>query len=252
MLFTKGCVHTEEDCLMLIAMAKANMLPVVKKRNLVSIASIGRYRIYIYNEEEALIKRWTDKKQWSPSRVSGCFLTYREMNGSLCKKTFSKVTDYGKYHIVIYTLFNEELLRECCVQTDNYVQSLRELTLNDPNILAYLSSNIDEPKYRQQRRKKQHRTTTYRDMLSQLSTEGQLTQFCFPDQNITESAQLRRIFNFDEPYLQLRVRNEIEEVEDPEQQAQNFDHINTELMLFERSIPLNDAVVNFKKNSSTR
>ncbi|CAP72744.1 uncharacterized protein PODANS_2_1730, partial [Podospora anserina S mat+] len=37
--------------------------------------------VYVWDEREAGMRRWTDGKSWSASRVSGSFLTYREMEG---------------------------------------------------------------------------------------------------------------------------------------------------------------------------
>ncbi|CAJ0641254.1 6655_t:CDS:2, partial [Entrophospora sp. SA101] len=34
---------------------------------------------YVYDEFESRIKRWTDGKQWSPSRIQGDFLVYHEL-----------------------------------------------------------------------------------------------------------------------------------------------------------------------------
>lgn len=35
--------------------------------------------IFVWDESEASMRRWTDGRCWSASRVSGCFLTYREL-----------------------------------------------------------------------------------------------------------------------------------------------------------------------------
>ncbi len=36
--------------------------------------------VFVWDEKEAGMRRWTDGRLWSASRVSGCFLTYRELN----------------------------------------------------------------------------------------------------------------------------------------------------------------------------
>ena len=46
--------------------------------------------IFVWDEKEAGMRRWTDGKCWSASRVSGCFLTYRELEAR--KKPSSSVT----------------------------------------------------------------------------------------------------------------------------------------------------------------
>lgn len=35
--------------------------------------------VFVWEEREAAMRRWTDGRCWSASRVSGCFLTYREL-----------------------------------------------------------------------------------------------------------------------------------------------------------------------------
>nr|UOP57163.1 cAMP-independent regulatory protein pac2-like protein [Thecaphora frezii] len=46
--------------------------------------------IFVWDEKEAGMRRWTDGKCWSASRVSGCFLTYRELEAR--KKPSSSIT----------------------------------------------------------------------------------------------------------------------------------------------------------------
>ncbi|OZJ01749.1 hypothetical protein BZG36_05242, partial [Bifiguratus adelaidae] len=43
-------------------------------------ASIRSGSVYAWDEREAGMRRWTDGRNWSPSRVSGAFLTYRELD----------------------------------------------------------------------------------------------------------------------------------------------------------------------------
>lgn len=43
--------------------------------------SIRSGSVFVWDEREAGMRRWTDGKSWSASRVSGSFLTYREMEG---------------------------------------------------------------------------------------------------------------------------------------------------------------------------
>ncbi|CAG8708267.1 18494_t:CDS:2, partial [Racocetra persica] len=39
--------------------------------------------VFVYDENEAGIKRWTDGKLWSPSRIYGDFLLYQELESRL-------------------------------------------------------------------------------------------------------------------------------------------------------------------------
>lgn len=47
--------------------------------------------IFVWDEREAGMRRWTDGRCWSASRVSGCFLTYRELE--MRKKTKDNAKD---------------------------------------------------------------------------------------------------------------------------------------------------------------
>ena len=79
--------------------------------------------IFVWDEKEAGMRRWTDGKCWSASRVSGCFLTYRELEArkkpsssitggptsnlykaeGLIKQSFSMTTTSGrKLHVISY------------------------------------------------------------------------------------------------------------------------------------------------------
>ncbi len=90
--------------------------------------------VFVWDEKEAGMKRWTDGRVWSASRVSGCFLTYRELearkkvgsSGSamvdgpatnqykpdgLIKQSFSITTSSGrKLHVISY--FTKRDIRE--------------------------------------------------------------------------------------------------------------------------------------------
>ncbi|KAK4054443.1 Gluconate transport-inducing protein [Microbotryomycetes sp. JL201] len=64
--------------------------------------------VFVWEEEEAGIRRWTDHIKWSPSRVSGPFLTYTEVpprgEDSLVKQSFSSIDSQGtKMHLIAYT-----------------------------------------------------------------------------------------------------------------------------------------------------
>jgi len=79
--------------------------------------------IFVWDEKEPGMRRWTDGKCWSASRVSGCFLTYRELEArkkpsssitggptsnlykaeGLIKQSFSMTTTSGrKLHVISY------------------------------------------------------------------------------------------------------------------------------------------------------
>ncbi|KAF9110535.1 hypothetical protein BGX27_006218 [Mortierella sp. AM989] len=79
--------------------------------------SVRSGSVYCFDEREAGMRRWTDGKGWSPSRVTGSFLTYRELDDSqgnhtgknvyrdkgLLKQSFSITTsDNQKLHLISY------------------------------------------------------------------------------------------------------------------------------------------------------
>jgi len=77
-----GYVRSPADAIKLFEACRQGMLPRVQRRlsererNLIRSGSI-----FVWDEREAGMRRWTDGKSWSASRVSGSFLTYREMEG---------------------------------------------------------------------------------------------------------------------------------------------------------------------------
>lgn len=78
--------------------------------------SIQPGSIFIYSEKEAGILRWTDRKEWTPSRVHGIFLYYRELNGDFLKKTYTVSIEGSRWHIVSYTKTEWEATGGCCAQ----------------------------------------------------------------------------------------------------------------------------------------
>lgn len=110
-----GCVHTEADCRRVIEWVKKGAAVGVKKRlNQREKSLIRPGSIFVYSEQESGIRRWTDKKEWSPSRVQGCFLVYRELQGQLLKKTYASVQGEGTYHVVAYSVVSWDGQGQCC------------------------------------------------------------------------------------------------------------------------------------------
>jgi Gti1/Pac2 family len=110
-----SCIHSEQECKILIDMAKAGRIGRVRRRlNENEKNKIRPGSVFIYNERESGIKRWTDKREWTPSRVQGIFLVYRDLNGPLFKKTYSSILPDSKYHIVSYSSIDWESNGKCC------------------------------------------------------------------------------------------------------------------------------------------
>ena len=77
-----GHVRTPADAILLFEACRLAVLPRVQRRlSEKERASIRSGSVFVWDEREAGMRRWTDGKSWSASRVSGSFLTYREMEG---------------------------------------------------------------------------------------------------------------------------------------------------------------------------
>ncbi|KAJ1948975.1 Global transcription regulator sge1 [Linderina macrospora] len=63
---------------------RQNVLPRITRRLTDSEKEqIGDGTIVVFDEKEAKMKRWTDGRQWTPSRIMGNFLVYREVERKL-------------------------------------------------------------------------------------------------------------------------------------------------------------------------
>ncbi|MCJ1302011.1 hypothetical protein MMC08_004812 [Hypocenomyce scalaris] len=77
-----GHVRTPADAIILFEACRQGLLPRVQRRlSEKERQSIKSGSVFVWDEREAGMRRWTDGKSWSASRVSGSFLTYREMEG---------------------------------------------------------------------------------------------------------------------------------------------------------------------------
>lgn len=77
-----GHVRTPADAIILFEACRIGLLPRVQRRlSEKERQNISSGSVFVWDEREAGMRRWTDGKSWSASRVSGSFLTYREMEG---------------------------------------------------------------------------------------------------------------------------------------------------------------------------
>ncbi|KAL7267706.1 Gluconate transport-inducing protein [Rhizina undulata] len=77
-----GHVRSPADAIILFEACRLGLLPRVQRRlSEKERQNIKSGSIFVWDEREAGMRRWTDGKSWSASRVSGSFLTYREMEG---------------------------------------------------------------------------------------------------------------------------------------------------------------------------
>ena len=86
-----GHVRTPTDAIILFEACRIGLLPRVQRRlSEKERQSIKSGSVFVWDEREAGMRRWTDGKSWSASRVSGSFLTYREMEGKRGSNGFDK------------------------------------------------------------------------------------------------------------------------------------------------------------------
>ncbi|KAJ2506330.1 Gluconate transport-inducing protein, partial [Coemansia sp. RSA 2052] len=75
-----GYIETTDDALLVFEACRLNMLQRRASRLCDSERrQISSGSVFVWDEGESGIKRWTDGKRWSPSRVNGCFLIYTEL-----------------------------------------------------------------------------------------------------------------------------------------------------------------------------
>ncbi|KAK5169046.1 Gluconate transport-inducing protein [Saxophila tyrrhenica] len=86
-----GHVRTPTDAIILFEACRIGLLPRVQRRlSEKERQSIKSGSVFVWDEREAGMRRWTDGKSWSASRVSGSFLTYREMEGKRGGNNYDK------------------------------------------------------------------------------------------------------------------------------------------------------------------
>ncbi|KAF9303000.1 hypothetical protein BGZ91_009198, partial [Linnemannia elongata] len=76
-----GYVETTQDTLLIFEACRRGLVPRIcrrlqeKERRIVQSGTV-----FVFDERESGIKRWTDGLVWSPSRILGNFLVYRELD----------------------------------------------------------------------------------------------------------------------------------------------------------------------------
>ncbi|KAI8321604.1 hypothetical protein GQ54DRAFT_261553, partial [Martensiomyces pterosporus] len=77
-----GFIDTAHDALLIFEASNQGYLPRVQRRfSDRERQTIRSGAVYVWDEEETGMRRWTDGRTWSPSRVHGCFLIYYELEG---------------------------------------------------------------------------------------------------------------------------------------------------------------------------
>lgn len=78
----RGFVETTLDALLIFEGCKRGLLPKISRRlqDFEKRELVVSGAVFVFDEEETGIKRWTDGLTWSPSRTLGNFLVYRELD----------------------------------------------------------------------------------------------------------------------------------------------------------------------------
>ncbi|GME76168.1 unnamed protein product [Ambrosiozyma monospora] len=113
-----GVIITPKDAIILLEASNQKLIPKVPRRltDYERAKLVKSGAIFIWDESSSKMKRWTDGKDWSASRVNGVFLSYKEMEPTeknsktfnykpkgLVKQSFSVKTKDGlKLHLVSY------------------------------------------------------------------------------------------------------------------------------------------------------
>ncbi|KAI9483378.1 MAG: Gti1/Pac2 family-domain-containing protein [Benjaminiella poitrasii] len=76
-----GYIKTPQDALVIFEACRRGMLNRVQRRlTSKERINIQSGSVFAWDEREAGMRRWTDGRTWSPSRVLGSFLTYKELD----------------------------------------------------------------------------------------------------------------------------------------------------------------------------
>ncbi|KAJ1720511.1 Gluconate transport-inducing protein [Coemansia erecta] len=111
-----GYIDTTEDALLVFEACRINIL---SRRTRRLAESERKYvesgSVFVWDETESGIRRWTDGRRWSPSRVSGCFLVYSELESKVSPLTTDVPLENGliKKSLSLYTTENDKLHLVC-------------------------------------------------------------------------------------------------------------------------------------------
>ncbi|KAG7902606.1 hypothetical protein KL935_001514 [Ogataea polymorpha] len=122
-----GLVVTLSDAILLLEAARQSIIPKMNRRlsDYERMILIKSGAVFIWNESESNMKRWTDSRNWSASRVNAAFLVYRELDSSqstntsyvykrngLVKQSLSvTMKNGGKVHLISYMNSDHEANR---------------------------------------------------------------------------------------------------------------------------------------------
>lgn len=114
-----GIINSREDAELLVFCCLSNKMSFVSKRlDNNERKNIRNGSVFVFNEETSGMIRWTDGMVWSPSRMIGDFLTYKEkVEGKksterFIKKTISIYYNKTRFHLVGYQKENSFFEKE--------------------------------------------------------------------------------------------------------------------------------------------
>ncbi|KAI8080702.1 Gti1/Pac2 family-domain-containing protein [Gilbertella persicaria] len=91
-----GYIKTSQDALIIFeACRKSQLIRVQRRLSSKERVQIRSGSVFAWDEREAGMRRWTDGRTWSPSRVLGSFLTYRELDSKRRPRRLSSL-NYSK------------------------------------------------------------------------------------------------------------------------------------------------------------
>ncbi|KAJ1958186.1 Gluconate transport-inducing protein [Dipsacomyces acuminosporus] len=89
----QGYIESTDDALLIFEACRLGMLQRVTRRlSDEERQGIKSGSVFVWDEGESGIRRWTDGKRWSPSRVNGCFLMYTELESKTQVSSAGKST----------------------------------------------------------------------------------------------------------------------------------------------------------------
>ncbi|RKF64022.1 putative camp-independent regulatory protein pac2 [Erysiphe neolycopersici] len=160
-----GHIRTSADAIKLFEACRLGLLQRVRRRlSEKERQSIKSGSVFVWDEREAGMRRWTDGKNWSPSRVSGSFLTYREMDGKQTGQSDlallqrqSTINTKDSYHASDEELLDEENHEEYRYKLDGLMKQTFSITTStgrnlhlisyysrsDPNVMKLSQPTLD-------------------------------------------------------------------------------------------------------------
>ncbi|KAI7874943.1 hypothetical protein K492DRAFT_173930 [Lichtheimia hyalospora FSU 10163] len=94
-----GYIKTPQDALIIFEACRRGQLHRVQRRlSTKERIHIQSGSVFAWDEREAGMRRWTDGRTWSPSRVLGSFLTYRELDTKRRPRRSSSSSTSSAHH----------------------------------------------------------------------------------------------------------------------------------------------------------